>query len=306
MRSNRSRSALAAVGSLLLIAACAGGAGSAASSAGTTANGPAAGTAGTRIASLTATTAIPRPAHIVLVVLENHAQQQIIGNSNASYLNALRGGGAYFSQSYGVTHPSEPNYLALFSGSPQGITDDSCPHTFAANNLGQQLIAAGLSFGGYSEGLPALGSTVCASGRYARKHNPWVNFSDLPSSVNRPSTAFPSDYTRLPTVSWVIPNLCNDMHDCSVATGDAWIQHHLGAYAQWARTHDSLLIVTFDEDDHSSANKIATIFYGQHAKPGTYPERVTHYGVLRTIEDMYGLAKVGSAASATPITDTWR
>ncbi|HEV8557041.1 MAG TPA: alkaline phosphatase family protein, partial [Actinophytocola sp.] len=82
-------------------------------------------------------------------------------------------------QSFAVTHPSQPNYLALFSGSTQGITNDSCPHTFSNGNLGRQLIDAGLTFAGYSEGLPSTGSTVCTSGRYARKHSPWMNWSNL-------------------------------------------------------------------------------------------------------------------------------
>jgi hypothetical protein len=95
------------------------------------------------------------------------------------------------------------------------------------------------------------------------------------------------------------------MHDCTIATGDTWLQNHLDAYAQWATTHNSLLIVTFDEDDGSGGNNIATLFYGQPVKQGTYTEHIDHFDVLRTIEDMYGLSYAGAAASATPITDCW-
>jgi hypothetical protein len=253
----------------------------------------------------TAAAGAPRPDHVVIVMFENHQQQQVIGSSSAPYINSLASTGANFTQSFAVTHPSQPNYLALFSGSTQGVTSDSCPHTFSTGNLGQQLIAAGLTFAGYSEGLPAQGSTVCTSGRYARKHSPWVNFSNLAATTNRQFSAFPADFTQLPTVSFVIPDLCDDMHDCSVRTGDTWLMSHLKSYADWAKTHNSLLIVDFDEDDSGSTNKIPTVFYGQPVKTGSYSERITHYSVLRTVEDMYNLSHLGNAAGATTITDSW-
>jgi hypothetical protein len=248
---------------------------------------------------------VPRPDHVVIVVFENKKANSIFGSSSAPYLNSLANAGAKFTQSYAIEHPSEPNYLDLFSGANQGVTDDSCPHTFSMANSGAQLIGAGLSFIGYSEDLPSAGSTVCTSGGYARKHNPWVNFSNVPASSNQPFSAFPTDYTQLPTVSWVVPNLCNDMHDCTIATGDAWLQSRLDGYAQWAKTHNSLLIVTFDEDDGGGGNNIATLFYGQSVRTGTYTEHIDHFNVLRTVEDMYGLGYAGAAASATPITDCW-
>jgi phosphatidylinositol-3-phosphatase len=254
----------------------------------------------------TAANGVPRPDHVVIVMFENHAQSEVIGSANAPYINSLAQTGANFTQSFAVTHPSQPNYLAQFSGSTQGITNDSCPHTFTTNNLGKQLIDASLTFAGYSEGLPSQGSTACTSGRYARKHAPWVNFSNLASSTNKQFSAFPTDFASLPTVSYVIPDLCNDMHDCSVKTGDTWLQNHLKPYADWAKLHNSLLIVDFDEDDSSASNKIPTVFYGQHVKTGTYTEHITHYSVLRTVEDMFGLAHIGNASSANTIADCWQ
>jgi hypothetical protein len=248
---------------------------------------------------------VPRPDHVVIAVFENKKANSIFGNSQAPYINSLAAGGAKFTQSFAIEHPSEPNYLDLFSGANQGVTDDSCPHTFSTANLGAQLVGAGLTFGGYSEGLPSVGSTTCSSGNYARKHNPWVNFSNVPSADNLPYTSFPTDYSTLPTVSFVVPDLCNDMHDCTIATGDTWLKNNLDGYAQWAQTHNSLLIVTFDEDDGSAANNIATLFYGQQVRTGTYAEHIDHYDVLRTIEDMYGLPYAGNAATSTPITDVW-
>jgi phosphatidylinositol-3-phosphatase len=109
----------------------------------------------------------------------------------------------------------------LFSGSTQGVTDDSCPERFLAPNLASALRRAGRSFAGFAEGLPATGSPVCTAGEYARKHVPWTDFGNVPAAVSRPFASFPgSDLARLPTVAFVVPNLCDDMHDCSVATGD--------------------------------------------------------------------------------------
>lgn len=246
------------------------------------------------------------PAHTVIVVLENHAYGEIIGSPQAPFLNALAHQGALFTASYAQTHPSQPNYLALFSGSTQGVTGDSCPQRFSAPNLASELIAAGLSFAGYAEGLPATGSPVCAAGRYARRHVPWADFSNVPASASRPFSRFPrGHYTRLPTVSFVIPDVCHDMHSCPVSSGDHWLQADLGGYARWAMTHDSLLIVTFDENDGSAGNRIPTIFAGQVVRPGPYPMRISHYRVLRTIELLYGLAPIGHAATTRTITGIW-
>jgi hypothetical protein len=251
-----------------------------------------------------AATAVPRFDHIVLVMFENKASSQIT-SSSAPYFTALAAQGARFTQSYAITHPSQPNYIALFSGATQGVTNDDCPKTFGGTNLGAQLIGAGLSFTGYSESMPSNGYTGCSSGTYKRKHNSWVDFSNVPATSNLTYASFPADYTRLPTVAFVTPNMCNDMHDCSIGTGNGWLQSHLDGYAQWARTHNSLLIVTFDEDNSLSLNHIHTTFAGAHVTVGSYPEKITHYTVLRTIESAYGLPAIGGAASVAPITDVW-
>ena len=255
---------------------------------------------------------VPQFSHIVVAVFENHSYAEVLGGSSAPYMQSLANNGARFTQSFAIEHPSEPNYLDLFSGSNQGVTDDSCPHDFATDNEGAELIAHGFTFGGYSETMPSVGYTGCTYGTsgYARKHNPWVNFdlatNSVPSSDNMPFTSFPtSNFASLPTVSWVVPNLCNDMHDCSVGTGDTWAKNNLDAYAQWAKANNSLLIITFDEDDSSAQNNIPTLFYGANVKVGTYGEHVTHYNVLRTLEDAYGTGYAGASASATPITDVW-
>ncbi|GGV48967.1 hypothetical protein GCM10010495_78440 [Kitasatospora herbaricolor] len=254
---------------------------------------------------------LPAPDHIVVVVMENHAYSQVVDSANAPYINnTLKAGGASLTQSYGITHPSEPNYYQLFSGSNQGRTDDSCVSvgSMSAPNLASELIAAGKTWESYNEGLPSQGSTVCGSGDYAQKHNPWFGFNNVPTSTAKTMTQFPTaDFASLPKVSFVVPDLCNDMHDCSVGTGDSWIQNNLGAYATWAKAHNSLLVVTFDEDNRLSGNRIPTVFYGANVTPGSSTATTyNHYNMLRTLEDLAGLTShAGNAASASDITGIW-
>jgi phosphatidylinositol-3-phosphatase len=245
------------------------------------------------------------PGHIVVAVFENTSYRTVVESGQAPWLHELMGTGAVFTDSHGVAHPSQPNYLALFSGSTQGITDDHCPVRLTGRpNLARQLLDAGRTFAGYSEGLPAPGSRACANGRYAAKHNPWADFDTVPASANQPLASFPASFADLPTVSFVVPDLCHDMHDCSLATGDAWGRAHLDGYRQWARDHDSLLVVTFDEDDNSADNHILTVVDGAGVRAGQYPQRIDHFGLLRAIEDCYGLPPLGAAASA-PILDAF-
>jgi hypothetical protein len=315
MKGTGRTAALAISAVMLLVTGCTStgnGSGQATpSSAGSATSVTGNGATGTATASPPAANAqagsVPSPAHTVVVMMENHAYSEVIGNPAAPFLNQLAREGAVFTHSYAITHPSEPNYLALLSGSTHGVTSDACPVEFTAPNLAADLIAARKTFAGYAEDLPATGSQVCSAGEYARKHVPWTDFRNVPGSASMPFSSFPAaDLARLPTVSFVIPNLCNDMHDCSVATGDSWLRTHLSAYARWAMTHDSLLIITWDEDDGSQSNQIPTIFVGQAVQPGRYAERITHYSVLATLESAYGLPRDGSAAAATPITNIWR
>lgn len=255
-----------------------------------------------------AAAAIPTPAHVVVVVEENRSYANIIGNRAAPYINSLAAGGASMTQSFAEVHPSEPNYFALFAGSTLGVTENTCPVNGGTTpNLGSQLLASGRTFAGFAESLPAAGSEVCSSAKYARKHAPWVSFTNIPRAYSVPFSAFPppGSYAGLPTVSFVIPNVDNDMHDGSIATGDTWLYRNLSSYAEWAKANNSLLIVTWDEDDNSQRNQIPTIFYGANVKPGTYSQPISHYNVLSTLEQMYGLPKLGLAARAPAITDIW-
>src|SRR6266550_7894043 len=137
--------------------------------------------------------ATQRPDHVVIAIMENHAYEQIIGSSSAPYVNSLAQQNASFTQSFAVGHPSEPNYHELWSGSNQGVTDDSCPHTFTTASLGTQLLTAGLSVVGYNESMPSDGYTGCSSGNYARKHSPMADWTATADAThNRTYAAWPT------------------------------------------------------------------------------------------------------------------
>lgn len=252
---------------------------------------------------------LPRIDHIVIVVEENHSQSQITNRSFAPYMNLLMNQGANFTNFHAIEHPSQPNYLDLFSGSNQGVTNDRIPASkFSSANLASELIEKKYSFIGYSEGLPLAGYNGESTGKsgYARKHNPWVNFTNIPKEANQPLTNFPKNFEKLPTVSFVIPTLQNDMHDGTIQEADQWLKAHLDPYVQWAKTHNSLLIVTWDEDEGTQNNTIPTFFVGPMIKTGQYSENLNHFNLLRTIEDIYGLSHAGAAGNSSPIVGIWR
>lgn len=263
---------------------------------------------------LSALPPLPKPDHIVLVIEENHAFSQIVDSPAAPYFNALAAKGALLTNSYGVTHPSQPNYIALFAGTIDGVSKNTCPTSLTVPNLSSTLTQAGQTFIGYAEDLPAVGSIECVAGAYVRKHNPWVNWQSspintVPAANNRPLTDFPTDFSTLPTVSIVVPNQQNDMHDGKdpdrIQRADQWLQTHLDRYVEWAQTHNSLLIITWDEDNGKSDNHIPTILVGPMVRPGRYGEPTDHYGVLRTITEMYGANPVGLSRQAAPLTTIW-
>jgi phosphatidylinositol-3-phosphatase len=264
---------------------------------------------------------LPMPDHVVVVIEENHSYSEIIGSPNAPYINQLAQAGASFTNSHAIEHPSQPNYLDLFSGSNQGVSGDpglsGLGHNgqpnwpFTTPNLAAQLLSHGKTFIGYSESLPSVGYTgdgdlSPSADNYRAKHNPWVHWQNdqptssnqLPSSLNRPFSDFPTDYSKLPNLSFVVPNEQNDMHSNSIQRGDTWLHDNLNDYYLWAQTHNSLLIVTFDEDDSSEANRIPTIFVGPMVRPGQYNEFMDHYSVLRTLEDLFGLSDEGYLGGA--------
>lgn len=239
--------------------------------------------------------------HMVIVIEENHSFKQIVGNSDAPFLQSLIEKGALFTNAVGVTHPSQPNYLAFFSGSTQGVTNDSCKEPFSGPNLASELMKNKLTFSGYSEDLPKVGYSGCSFKLYARKHNPWVQFTNVPAAANKPFSDFPQDFSQLPTVSFVIPNEKHDMHSGSIRQADDWLKSNLESYVSWAETHQSLLMITWDEDDFSKKNQIPIILVGPMIRAGKYEEKVNHYSLLKWIEEVYGLPLLGESKNAVPL-----
>jgi hypothetical protein len=301
--------------------------------------------------------------HIVVVIEENHSFGDIIGNSAAPNINALAATGANIvnasndpqgnmTGSHAVRHPSQPNYLELYSGSSQGTIQDghpgsstepfSSPPPFTTPNLGAALRNGGFSFATYSQTLPSVGFDGDSFGEYMRKHNPvtnWMNdtsptANQLPSTVNQPFTTFqnivnsPGGFANLPTVAFVVPDQTYDMHDGTIQQADDWLKANIiDTYLPWAITHNSLLIVIWDEDgDNTATNQIPTIFAGAKVKPGNYTETnlnannpdvattdpgiqtptgtaMDHFNVLSTIEEVYGLAHIGGSLNRLPVSD---
>ncbi len=228
-------------------------------------------------------------AHTVVVMMENHDYNQIIGSSAAPYINGLAGQGELLTNySDSGSHPSEPNYDAIYAGSTFGITDDN-QHSEPDPTLATNLQAAGKTFTGYVE---SPGDT---------NHNPWESFPEG-TSVEKPITAFPTpaNFSSLPTVSFVIPNLNDDMHDGTVQQGDTWLKANIDSYAQWAKSNNSLLAVVWDEG--SSSDHVPAILVGSGITPGsTSATAYNHYNMLSTVAAGAGVNAPNNGATAAPI-----
>jgi Phosphoesterase family len=238
---------------------------------------------------------VPAYKHIVVVVEENHNYDEIAGNTaQAPFINSLMAGGANLTNFTALAHPSQPNYFALYAGSTFGTTDDN-PHSEPDPSLYTTLHAAGRSFQGY----------VDEPGGSDFNHDPWVSFPEG-YSVQTDFSSFPAlfpngDYSSLPSVSFVIPGVNNDMHNGTIAVADAWLRSNLGAYVQWAVNNDSLLVVVGDENDNEAVNQVPCILYGANIVPGNYNTSYNDYNLLSTITGSFGLTAPNNAATAATI-----
>ena len=258
--------------------------------------------------------AAPRPVpqldHAIVVVLENKERDKVLGNPAAPAFNAFAANGAVLAGYRGVTHPSLPNYLALVSGSTHGIASDCTSCTVRGRSLADTLEAKRRTWKTYAEGLPRPGWTGPFKGRYAKRHVPFLYFRTVlskPARLRRvvPLSQLSRDLAakRLPDFALVVPDLCHDMHDCPVATGDAWLKRFL---PRLLRLPNTAVFVVFDESD-SLDPRVPGLVIGTAVRPGSqFRPRLSHYGLLRTIEDAWGLARLGRSASVGPITGIWR
>jgi hypothetical protein len=256
---------------------------------------------------------VPAFSHVVVIVFENKERPSVLGSPSAPTFNRLAQEYATLGRYYGVAHPSLPNYLALVSGSTHGIASNCTSCVVAGRSLAWTLAAAHRTWRTYAEGLPRPGYTGASAGTYAKKHNPFLYFREV---VTRPAwrarvvalTALREDVRRdrMPDFALVVPDLCHSMHDCSVATGDRWLSSLVSPLLQLA---DTAVFVVFDEGTTSAhgGGHVPALAAGTAVRPGSRYDRVTsHCGLLRTIEDAWGLPRLGCSARTAPITGIWR
>jgi hypothetical protein len=261
------------------------------------------------------TAALPAIGHVWVVVLENKSYDGVVDSPMAPFLASLIRQGGLAEAYSGVGRPSQPNYLALFSGSTQGVADDE-NHDFDARNLADELEAAGRTWGEYAENVPPdcfTGATASGGrdgpGDYARKHSPAISFTSISSDPARCAnihdlTAFEPgavDYAL------IVPNLCHDMHDCSIAQGDAWLGAFVPRITSSPAFRDGgLLVVTFDEGDpHAEGDaRVATILRSPLVVAGLRSSVMhDHYSLLRTIQDAWGLDCLAESCRANTLAE---
>jgi phospholipase C len=259
---------------------------------------------------------VPPFSHVVVIVFENKERSSVIGNPAAPTFTRYARTYADLTHYDAVAHPSLPNYLALVSGSTHGITDDCTTCLVSAPNLADTLDRAGLSWKVYAEDLPRAGFTGSSSGGYAKKHDPFVYFRDVLESERRlgrvvPFARLARDLRagRLPRLSLVVPNLCHSMHDCAVSTGDRWLRRVLPRLLGSRQLRGGVVFVIFDEGTtfEGGGGRVPAFAAGPTVRRhSAFTHATSHYGLLRTIEDAWGLPKLGSSAHAVPITGIWR
>ena len=252
----------------------------------------------------------PRSSHIVVIVMENAEYGEVIGTSAAPYVTALAHRYGLASSSYAMTHPSLPNYLALTSGSTHGIGSDCTGCTVSGENIVDQLERAGITWGAYMEGLPRPCYSGSGAGGYAKKHDPFAYYTDIAGSPARcrritgfGALAAALRTGQLPTFAWITPNLCDDGHDCGVASADRFLSRTVPALLSELGPH-GFLVLTWDEgsSDEGCCNgarggRIATVVAGPDVRPhSSESQPIDDYGVLATVEQALGLPALGGGA----------
>jgi acid phosphatase len=272
------------------------------------------GQSGTAAITVTAPLPAGQFGHVFIVTEENTNYANVIGNASMPYLNGLAQQYGLATQYYGNTHPSIGNYFELSTG--QIITNnDSYSTIVTVDNIVRQLLAAGKTWKSYAEDLPSVGFTGATSGKYARKHNILALLSDVvndPVQVNNlvPFTQFATDLANgtLPHFSNIVPNLCNDAHDCSLGTADTWLKNNIDPLIQSARfQQDGLLIIVFDEsanDNTHGGGRIVWVTVSAKAKRGYQSTTLyQHQSTLRLMLKGLGVTAFPGAAASAPDMD---
>jgi phosphatidylinositol-3-phosphatase len=243
---------------------------------------------------------VPRQ-HIVVIVMENKRYSSIMGSRHAPFMNALARRFGRANRYFANDHPSLPNYLNLIAGHDFGINDNGEHYRLRARTLVDQLEAKGLTWRAYMEGMRADRTAPCpfptTAPRYAKKHNPFAYFVNITSNSARcrrvvPLGRFKHRLARgLPNFTWITPGMCHSMHDCSIASGDAWLRRTVPPILRRLSGRD-LLFVVFDEGltPAGGGGHIACIVAGPGARRGAVSRhRYSHFSLLKTIESEFGL-----------------
>jgi phosphatidylinositol-3-phosphatase len=241
--------------------------------------------------------------HVVVVVMENHELSRIVGSSEAPYENALADECGVATEYYGVAHPSLPNYIAMTAGTTAGITDDKAPHDHGLTNA-SIFLQAGSHWRSYQESMPS-NCELSSSGLYAVKHNPAAYFTNVRAACAKRDVPLPSSPSFSAAYTFVTPNRCNDMHDCSVSTGDTWLRAFVPrilASPEYRHGH-LVLFLTWDEGGgRSGTNHIPLIVVAPSVPVGLrVSTRYTHYGLLRTVEELLAKPCIARACSAASL-----
>lgn len=256
--------------------------------------------------------ASPKFKKIMIVIFENTSYQEAL---SLPFFGSLAKGGALLSNYYAVAHPSQPNYVALISGSSDGVPGDGNVD-LSRRHLGDLLEGRGLKWKVYAQGYPGNCYLGARAGKYARKHVPFLSFTNVSKDSKRcinivEATDLDRDIREgtLPEFSLYIPDLRNDGHNTGAKFADHWFSSAFGGFLKDPTFPKDLLIaVTFDEDDHSDYNHIYTVLYGGPVIAGSVSKsRYTHYSLLRTVEDAFTLGALGeNDGDAAAIAGVWR
>ena len=279
---------------------------------------PALAITGARGASAGAAPTSPPPhfGHALVVVLENKDASAIVGAATAPHFNNLARRYALLTNYNAVAHPSLPNYLALVSGTTGGLRSDCLDCTLAEPTIAQTLDAAGKPWKAYVEGVRRNGfgdiDRPAVKARIPFLFSPYVvsRPSDMKRMVPLHELAQDLRRGRLPAFSLLVPNLCHDMHDCSIQTGDRWLGSFAGRVLPALRPRDVVFVV-FDEGDmddlRGGGGQVAALVLGPVVRRGSaVGAELDHYSLLRTIEHGLGLPLLGRSALARPIVGIWR
>ena len=262
-------------------------------------------------------TTLPDLDHVVLITMENKSYPDIVGSTHAPYINSLISTYSFADNYLAVAHPSLPNYLALIGGSTFDVTSD-CDNCFVSgSSLVTQLENAHRTWKAYMESMPNS-CFVGNDGTYAQKHNPFIYFDEIRNNPQQCGNIVPyqelqkdlSSKDTTPNFIWISPNLCNDMHDCSVRTGDTWLAENIPTILSSPAftKQKSLLIITWDEGEKSSNNRVPTLFISNSVKKHFITHAsYSHYSLLHTIESMWGLPPLTVSTAQSPlITDIFK